>query len=303
MALNRENRPNKKPRVSIGLPVYDGENFIAEALDSILAQTYENFELIVSDNGSTDGTEQVCRAYAAEDPRIQYHRNRWNLGAARNYNRVFELSRGEYFKWAAHDDVLAPTMVEKCVAVLDSNPSVVLCFSQLVDIDEEANELPIRGSTVTYDLARPHERFRALSEVRPTYTCEAVFGLIRSRVLTKTKLIGSYSDSDRKLLAELGLHGPMYEIPEVLFLHRLHPHSSVQTWPGRQERTAWFDPSYQGRIVLPYWRQFAELLSVIWRSPVSWTERLYCYFHMLNWLKRGRRRLRKDLVLAIEQIR
>lgn len=294
--------PNNKPKVSIGLPIYNGERYLEETLDSLLAQTYADFELIISDNGSTDGTERICQEYCARDSRIRYFRNQKNNGAARNYNRVFEFSSGEYFKWAAHDDVLSPTFVEKCVAALDSNPSLVLCFSWLIDIDEEGNELSIRAPTVTYDLVRPHERFRALSEVRPTYTCEAVFGLVRSRVLRKTKLIGSYSDSDRTLLAELGLHGPMYEIPEVLFLHRLHPQSSVKIWPGRQERTAWFDPAYQGRIVFPHWRQLAELLSVIWRSPVSWTERLYCYFHMLNWLKRGRRRLRRDLVSAIEHM-
>ncbi len=291
-----------KPRVSIGLPVFNGEDFIAETLDSILAQTYADFELIISDNGSTDSTPEICRAYVAKDRRVRYYRSDKNLGAAWNYNRVFELAVGEYFKWAAHDDVCAPTLVERCVEVLDSNPAVVLCFSWLVDIDARGNEIRIRGSTVRSDLARPYERFRELAQFRPTYTCEAIFGLIRARVLRKTKLIRNYADSDRTLLAELGLHGPFHEIPEVLFLHRQHANRSVATNPERQERMAWFDPTAAGRIVLPNWQQLADLLSVIWRSPVPWKERFYCYLYMLTWVKRGRRRLRKDVVWAIRQL-
>ena len=96
------------PRVSIGLPVYNGDNYLAETLDSILAQTFTDFELIISDNGSTDRTEAICRRYAAQDHRVRYVRNPSNLGAARNYKRAFELARGEYFKWNGHDDPLAP---------------------------------------------------------------------------------------------------------------------------------------------------------------------------------------------------
>ena len=96
------------PRVSIGLPVYNGELFLENALDSILSQTYSDFELIISDNASDDKTEEICRSYAARDKRVRYSRNAHNLGAAPNYNRVYHLARGRYFKWASHDDVLAP---------------------------------------------------------------------------------------------------------------------------------------------------------------------------------------------------
>src|ERR1051326_2036095 len=110
---------NQKPRVSIGLPVYNGQQFLEEAINSLLAQTYSDFELIISDNASTDATEQICRAHAAADPRIRYYRNDKNRGPVWNLNRVFELARGELFKWAAHDDVCAPTLVERCVEVLE----------------------------------------------------------------------------------------------------------------------------------------------------------------------------------------
>ena len=114
------------PRVTIGLPVYNGQNYLVETLESLLAQTYTDFELVISDNASTDRTEAICRQYAAGDARIRYYRNDENIGASANYNRAFELGRGEYFKWAAHDDLLAPTYLERCVEVLDANPDVVL---------------------------------------------------------------------------------------------------------------------------------------------------------------------------------
>jgi glycosyltransferase involved in cell wall biosynthesis len=126
----RAARRMRTPRVSIGLPVYNGENYLAETLDSILAQTFTDFEVIISDNASTDRTETICRQYAAQDRRIRYLRNTSNLGAAKNYNRVFELSQGEYFKWNGHDDPLAPVFLERCVAVLDRHPGVVLCFAR-----------------------------------------------------------------------------------------------------------------------------------------------------------------------------
>lgn len=109
-----------KPLVSIGMPVYNGERYIRQALDSLLAQDYANFELIISDNVSTDGTQGICLEYAARDERIRYYRNETNLGALRNFNRVFELSSGKYFMWAAHDDVWNPAYVQEVLALLGS---------------------------------------------------------------------------------------------------------------------------------------------------------------------------------------
>lgn len=124
-------------RVSIGMPVYNGENFIEAALRSILAQTCREFELVVSDNASTDRTEDICRAYASLYPRIRYYRGDHNIGPARNANRTFLLSSGPYFKLAAHDDVLAPDFIEKCAGVLDRDPGVVLAYPLTMWIDEQ----------------------------------------------------------------------------------------------------------------------------------------------------------------------
>ena len=126
-----------KPHVSIGIPVFNGEQYLAEAIDSILVLTYADFELIISDNASTDRTQEICRAYTKQDRRIRYYRNATNVGASKNFNRVFELSLVDYFKWAAYDDILAPDFLLKCVEVLDQDPSVVVCFSKMQIIDED----------------------------------------------------------------------------------------------------------------------------------------------------------------------
>ena len=119
------------PRISVGLPVYNGEAYLPAALTSLLKQDYGDFELIVSDNASTDGTEAICREFAANDPRIRYSRNETNIGAARNYNRVFELSRSKLFKWASHDDECHPSLLRRCVEVFDmSPPSTALVYTR-----------------------------------------------------------------------------------------------------------------------------------------------------------------------------
>lgn len=286
------------PRVSIGLPVYNGEDFLAEAIESVLNQTFTDWELIISDNASTDRTAEICQRYAECDGRVRYVRAASNRGAAWNYNRVVELARGEYFRWLAADDCLAPSLLEKSVFVLDSYPQVVVAFSWTQDIDEQGNFLEVKQSTVGSDRAQPHERFRGLSTVVPWHNCEEVFGLIRTNLLRKSVMIDSYTDSDRTLLAQLGLYGPFYEIPEPLFRHRMHGNSSVVVNPDSHDRAAWFDPQLRGKLVLPAWRQWYELFGVVRRSPVKGTERLRCYGEFLRWTKRRRKYLWGDLRYA-----
>ncbi len=293
---------NKTPKVSIGLPVYNGEKYVGEAIESILTQSFTDFELIISDNASTDGTQQICEKYAAQDDRVRFYPSEVNHGASWNYNRTFELAAGEYFRWHAADDVLAPELIKKSVQVLDDKPEVVLVFTWVLDIDPQGNEIELKKSGVGSRLPLPHQRFRGLSTVKPAFNCEEVFGMARRDILANTKLIAPYSDSDRTLLAELGLYGPFHEIEEPLFFHRMHDEGSVVVNPDRQSRTAWFDTSKKGKLVFPSWRQLRELLSVIWRTPISWRERIYCYIHMLRWVKRRRRHLRRDLVWAIKHL-
>jgi glycosyltransferase involved in cell wall biosynthesis len=281
----------QKPRVSIGMPLYNAERYLPQTVDSLLAQTFKDFELIISDNGSTDRTEEICRSYAARDNRILYYRGETNRGAAWNHNRVFELSRGEYFKWATYDDCCAPEFLEKCVSVLDKNPSVVLCYTGIVDIDDDGQFLKLNRCLVA-DYARPHERFRIIAD--HDHTCEEIYGLIRSSVLKKTPAMGLYCASDQNLLAELALHGRFHEVPEQLFIHRVHLQSSCRLYGDRRLRTVWFDTSAEGRLLFPYERQFWEYVLLIGRVPLPWRERLRCYLLMFRWLKQYGRETAKS---------
>jgi glycosyltransferase involved in cell wall biosynthesis len=284
---------SNRPRVSIGLPVFNGEKYLRETLDSILAQTYRDFELIVSDNASTDHTQQICQDYAEKDSRIRYYRNEKNLGAPRNYNLVFELCSGEYFKWAAHDDVLAPEFLQKCVAALDKDQSIVLCCSRTGRIDEHGTLVGMYNQGMLRRISswKAHERFGDL--IGLIYTPCPIFGVGRATSFGKTPLHGSYIGADRNLLAEIGLMGRIYEIPECLFFWRDHPdsYSSVFYGDGRttsvdflQKEMAWW--SKDDWTSFPHWKNFIEYFRSVNRVQLGWFERLLCYDQIFRWFKK-----------------
>jgi glycosyltransferase involved in cell wall biosynthesis len=286
----------KAPRVSIGFPVYNGEPYVEEALDSLLAQTFEDFEILISDNASTDHTEEICRAYAARDRRIRYVRQPLNRGGAWNFNMVFAMASGSYFKWAAHDDLCLPVFLERCVEALDRLPTVVLSAPKTIIIDEhgeivEYYDVPLRTNS-------PHANIRFLDLIRVYHGCYQGNGLIRVEALRQSPLIGTYAASDRVLLARLSLLGPFHEVPEYLFLSRRHRAQSVNI--SRFSRTAWFDPAKRERIVFPEWRLFREHFAALEDASLSPEERALCMFHALRWpLWRGNwRAMALDLARA-----
>lgn len=290
-----------QPRVGIGLPVHNGENFLAEALDALLAQTYEDFELIISDNASTDGTAEICQSYAAADRRIRYFRSEENLGASRNFNRAFELSSGEYFKWAAHDDLCEPTFVERCVEVLDQDPSVILSFCRTREIDEHGTVVKDYVSKVDLASPKPHERLFAM--ICRHHLLIQVFGLMRADVLRQTHLIGYYVSSDRVLLAELALRGRLYEVPEFLFYRRDHPDQSYRKHRGRHQYQSWFDPRRTDKTAFPHWRLLFEFFVTIGRVPLSLGDRVRCYLTLGWWIRRHWRYLAANLLLTEPDLR
>jgi glycosyltransferase involved in cell wall biosynthesis len=299
------------PRVSVGLPVYNGEKYAADVIESLLGQTYGDFELIVSDNASTDRTEAICRSFARRDSRIRYYRADVNRGAAWNYNRVAELARGQYFKWAACDDICRPEFLERCVEVLDRNPDVVWCFPRTTFIDEsgrliaepaaevhtyasdadEGRPEPAGGSRLVRhppgrESAHAHERFAAvLLDFGGAYDH---YGLIRTEVLRNTGIERPFLGSDKVLVAELSLRGRFAEIPEVLMLWRHH----AAQWGMQSRLTAsrvvsgqwnrrFFVPR---RIRCTYW-----YLRLILESHISRYERLRCLGSLAYTVRQPRR--------------
>jgi glycosyltransferase involved in cell wall biosynthesis len=290
----------KTPKVSIGLAVYNGETFLDEAIESILRQTFTDFELIISDNASTDRTAEICQRYVERDPRVRYYRNDTNIGGANNENLTFRLARGQYFRWAAHDDVCDAELLAKCVEVLDTNPAVVLCSTMTVKIDEHGNPIGLldRNKAISAD---PHVRLRELASM--DHWCEESYGLMRTAVLQKTDLQLNYTDSDRTLLSELSLYGRFYQVPEKLFYKRIHAAMSTSMYPKWRARMAWFNPAFvlAENISCPNWLQFFHYLAIIRRAPLTRDERMHCYQYILGrWLfiERHGRSMVSDLVLA-----
>lgn len=288
-----------RPRVSIGLPVYNGAEYIRECLDSILAQTYTDFELIISDNGSTDGTEAICRAYAARDPRIRYVRSESNRGATWNFNNTVHLARGVYFKWIGHDDMILPTYLERTVALLDAHPEVVVTYPRATFIDAEGEVMGYDTEFLDLRTDKPGLRFRTYLKVARGWI-NPIFGLMRLSVLRQTPLHTSFSSSDMILLGELALRGQFAEVPEYLFLRRDHPKGSVQANRDPQQRQVWFDPRNMGRIEFTRFRWLLGYLRALRRVPMPWTDKLTCYAAMVKWLKSHRRELYGDLRLAVQ---
>lgn len=236
-----------RPRLTIGLPVYNGARWIASALDSLLSQSFRDFELIISDNCSTDATASICEAYARRDARIRLVRQSVNRGLVWNWNHVFEISSSEYFKWSACDDIYHPHFLERCIAVLDSNPDVVWCHSRTQHIDYRGE--PLLGEdtpTVSYvspsqspdRVCRtshlPSRRFQAILLGKDG--CMDSYGVIRSRALRKTGLYPSYYGSEKVLMAELSLWGRYHEAPEALCFARVHDGTAGSLRSGWRQR-------------------------------------------------------------------
>ena len=272
-----------RPAVTIGLPVYNGEEYLASAIDSILAQTFRDFRLILSDNASTDRTEAICRDYADRDSRVVYSRNEENIGGDANFNRVFTMADTPFFRWAAHDDLMAPTYLEKTMAVLQSDPGVVQCHCITVLIDADGNEILHCDLNLTdLDSPSPAKRFRSL--VLTSYRCTDIFGVFRTDALRGTSLHAPFSGADKALMAEVALRGRFVRVPETLFFNRDHPNRySWALHRSREGRAEWHrpqntQPRRMDRITLyaSYWRAVARHV----RSP---TVRLSCWFALVRW--------------------
>lgn len=245
------------------MPVYNGEPHLTKALQSLLIQDYENFELIISDNASTDATSEICRACAANDKRIRYYRNETNIGAVENFKRVFHLSSSRYFIWAAHDDLWHPSYIRKCIEGLEKNPEAVLAYSDIEFIDERGSRLdiPYHFDASGQSIAR---RVMAMAATKGDILgWYEIYGMIRSECLGRTRLPMNVFGSDVILLMELCLLGPFVRIPEILFHYRIVWSKSIQ------EQYEQLGSEKQSPLVQPYSGLCRELLGVISHSNLN----------------------------------
>ncbi|MFW2390149.1 MAG: glycosyltransferase family 2 protein [Polyangiales bacterium] len=292
--------PIAPPRVCIGLPVYNGEASLEEALESVLAQTYDDFELLICDNDSSDRTQEICERYAARDSRVRYTRNDGNIGAAPNFNKTFELNRSEYFKWMAHDDLIEPAYLESCVRALDEAPSSVsMVFPRRIELNHV-------GELIRYDPFQPAEAlegawegfhslsFSELVGLENRDIPPAIFGLVRSEALAETRLIQGFIGSDRACVSELCLRGQVWQTPDFHFKQRFHADDSWRRKLSNEENAEWYDPANRGRKVRPSWELFVNLLVNVRHSPLGPLSRARHYVVVVfyHWVPRAYRTLR-----------
>ncbi len=288
--------PIQPVEITVGLPVYNGEKYLASSIDSIISQTFQNFELVITDNASTDNTGSICKKYAQIDSRVKYHRNEKNLGASANHNLTVSLAKGKYFVWGSYDDIRHPEYLEKCHAYLTNNPSSSACHSLTRYIDGEGKETSREEVILDISSEDPVKRFSEM--IRMDHKVEMILALMRTEILHKTPGLAAYSDSDRVLMAEMCLNGPIGMITEYLFYRREHEDNSSKVYTSRQSRMAWFDPKFAGKISFPHYRQFYEYLGSISRSPLSGRDKLRCLKVILKWLIVNRARLLSDIQIS-----
>ncbi|MEM9411914.1 MAG: glycosyltransferase family 2 protein, partial [Planctomycetota bacterium] len=231
-------------RVTIGIPVYNGQEFLESAVAAILTQTFADFELVISDNCSSDSTPEICQRLAESDSRIRIVRQKKNLGAIGNFNSLVHLANGEYFKWAACDDLMEPTFLQRCVEALDQDHSLSWCHCKSdminsdgrsireilprddleLELDSAGNPQWIGHPRRNFDSIDPIARFRGV--ILGTNWCVDSYGLIRLSALKQTRLLQTFYGAEKVLMGEISLVGRYYEVPELLFYQRIHQGAS-----------------------------------------------------------------------------
>jgi len=282
------------PLVAVGMPVYNGARWLREALDSILAQTFGDFELLINDNASTDATESICRDYMNRDRRVRYHRNPENVGLNNNWTLAFKRTSAKYFKWASCNDLLDPRLLERCVELLESRPDAVLCYGRTRLLVDQAPGGEPYDDDLTTDQPSACARMRHILE--RLQLNNAINGVIRAKVLARSGLIGDYFSSDNVLLAELALHGHIVQVPEELFRRRMTADAATRL-KSERERLAYYQPS-GNPMSFQNWKLIGGYFAAAARAPLPPREKACVYGHLLKRAFWHRRHLGSDIGAA-----
>jgi glycosyltransferase involved in cell wall biosynthesis len=275
------------PRVSMGLPVFNVERYLDESIESYLNQTFRDIELVISDNGSTDRTPEICRKWAERDSRVRFLRSDVNRGLAWNHNRVVELARGEYFMWAPADDRFALDYVRSCVDVLDTDPGVVYVYGTTVLTDRDGNVI---GREVNrYNLASQSSSIR-FWDMLVVWGGHNVYGMTRTSVIRTIAPHRTFPLAERVIFAEMSLHGRFQLLPGDRYFRRLHdgqvsvlrdPHHRVDEAlildPGRAKWWRHMPIVMKAEYVLAFFDAVA-------RAPINWRVRWGCRIALYRWM-------------------
>ncbi len=250
------------------MPVYNGQQYLSDAVDSVLEQTFRDFILVISDNASTDSTQQICEEYARRDARVRYVRQDTNRGAVWNFNEVARLSATPLFAWLCADDCMCPTYLEVCVSTLDVRTEAIVVYTEAISIDERGNALPYSLRALPVGSPRVAERFSAC--LAPfLYGENVLYGVMKTSAVRQTRVLGPFGGSDRAFLAELSLYGPFARVDQALFRRRVPD-------VGRSEAEVQKYNTGQGRrLSLREWRILGWNLQSVWRAPAGGRAPLY----------------------------
>lgn len=288
-------------RLTIGLPVYNGERFLRDALKCFRKQSFRNFKIVISDNASTDDTSAIAERAAAEDARISHVREATNRGAIWNFNRCIDLADTEYFKWAAADDMCAPTYLEECIAVLDQHREVVCCHALTkrctddgsVLWDDDSPNAPAENGFGTASGPAPALRFRDV--LLTSGWGVRSYGVIRTAALKRTPRLAPVFGSEKVLMAELALAGRFHDIDRPLFFQRVHEGSWSRQQcelpvDGVKNRDARELASAQPRLALgDRLKLLAGYWGVLRRAEISAGSKLKCAAYLAEYLLQWRK--------------
>jgi len=285
-----------KPRVSIGMPVYNRDKYVAASIEAHLNQTYGDFELILTDNCSTDRSEEICRDFAAKDSRIKYYRNPSNLGAAGNYRRCFELANGEFFRWTPSDDLVSLNLLERAVDILDHDPSVFVAYPRTKLIDAEGNITGDFDEHLHLMDEQPSKRWIGVQQKIRLGNLH--YGLNRADKFRKTGLMRNYNGGDFPLIAEMSLYGKFYEIQDAFFYRRMHEEAS-SALKSSADVMAFYDPKKRSKLFLYNWVHLGANLNSVRRAPISPMEKLRIIVFQARSLVWSRREYINELAGAV----
>ena len=290
---------SKSKLVSIGLPVYNGENFVAEAIQCVLSQTFTNWELIISDNASTDRTVSICREFAEKDDRIRIYENERNMGVSPNHNRVFQLSHSPYFMWIAHDDLIGAEFVESCIEVLETNDQAVVAFPKLVHVDSQGRPVRQQSSDLSILGSTPESRVIELMKLTAqSWDITWVqYGLIRRSVLQQTPLMGLYNGDDQVLLLDLAFRGQFKQVDKELFFRREHSAASTvrRGWTAKEMAT-FANADDKRTLVLPNCRLLREHLVWLWNISIPFWGKIRCAAAIIMRFRRQWKDIARELI-------
>jgi len=276
------------PKISVGMPIYNSAATIGASIESLLGQSFGNFELIISDNASTDATREVVEAYRQRDGRIRYERQPFNIGANPNYTYLVRLARGEFFKWSSSSDWCAPSFLERCLAELVAHDDTVLVVprTRLFRNNPDSSEDYPSDIEILDDL--PSARLQRLISTMDLNN--AMNGLIRTSALRRTRLIDPYMSADVVLMGHLALLGKFRLLNERLFYRRMEPATATSLQDPAAVRKHHYPQMGPGALFQGGKQQLGWVRAAL-SAPMSLGERMrslvhvakICYWHRADY--------------------